>query len=219
MNSNKTLVAGIIAITVLIFAGLLWAVLRAPQDQDGRKIVEEQGLTFDDAKSPVKGPSDANVVVHLVEDLQCPACKAANAPLNGAMQKYADRVRFVWKDFPLERIHKNARLAANAGRCAQDQGKFWEFQERAYQEQDVWKESDDAQATFVTIARELGLDTDRFSSCVASRVHDAEVQADVAEGNANKVDRTPTVFVNNRRYFFMTSAQWDEAIGQALASK
>lgn len=133
------------------------------------------------------------------------------------MEKYGDRVQFIWKDFPLLQIHKNARKAANAARCAQDQGKFWEYHDKLYDTQSEWSNVD-AAPKFLAYAGQLGLDGARFTACLNANGGDDKVAAGIAEGYRNRIDRTPTVFINSRRYFSMTPAEWDAALTSALSS-
>ncbi len=210
-QSNKGVLIGVIAVSVLIFGGLVWAILSAPSSLPAT----DGTLTFDDTNDPFIGPENASTTVHLYSDFQCPACKAAESAVNYAIDKYKDRIKFVWKDFPLMTIHPNARIAADAGRCAQDQGKFWEFKRLLYDQQGSWAELKDPTPSFKAFAKQLGMDEGKFGACVDEKSGDARVMAAYQEGVRNNVDRTPTVFIDKTRLFGMTPAQWD----QELASK
>ncbi len=216
-TGNKGLIFGIIGITVLIFAGLVWAIVSAPPAENGNGGTTNESVSFNDANDPVKGKVGAAVVVHLYSDFQCPACRASEPAVRYAMEKYGDRVLFIWKDFPLLQIHKNARKAANAARCAQDEGKFWEYHDKLYDTQSEWSNGD-ASPKFLAFAGQLGLNSAQFTSCLNADADDAKVAAGIAEGYRNQIDRTPTVFINNRRYFSMTPAEWDAALESALSS-
>ncbi len=217
MNDQKNtgLIVGMVAIAVLIFGGLTWAILRVPADM-GVSKGDEQDIAFTDTNDPSVGPADARVVVHLYSDFQCPACGSAEPGVAYAIQHYADRVRFVWKDFPLDQIHPHARLAANAARCAEDQGKFWPYHDLLYRQQSEWSTATDVPQKLASYAHESGLNEAAFASCLAARPEDHKVADDQAEGFRNHVDRTPTVFVNKRRLFGMSPKEWDEALTQAL---
>jgi protein-disulfide isomerase len=149
-------------------------------------------------------------------DFQCPACRSAEPGVKYAIDTYRDRVRFVWKDFPLSQIHPNAELAANAARCAETQGKFWEYHDALYASQPEWADERDPSQKFAAYAKDVGLNTDAFSSCLSAREQKAKVGADVAEGFHNSVDATPTFFINNRRYFGMSPSEWATQLDQAL---
>jgi protein-disulfide isomerase len=216
-KNNTGIIVGIIVLTVLIFAGLAWAISKAPSGGPGGGD-GNGSVSFNDANDPFKGPVDAPVVVRIYGDLQCPACKMAETAVKYAIQTYGDRVKFVWKDFPLTTIHPNARPAANAARCAEEQGKFWEYHDELYRLQTDWERERNPEAKFVAYAETVGLNKDAFTSCYRDRRYDGKVAAGMGEGLGNRVDRTPTFFVNDRRYYTMSPAEWDEAIRSALAA-
>jgi protein-disulfide isomerase len=221
-SSNKGLIIGIVAVTALIFGGLVWAVFQSPSDQGGGG--ESEQVSFNDENAPYQGPSkNALVTVQLYSDFQCPACKSAEAGVKPAIEKYRELgVKFVWKDFPLP-IHRNARAAANAARCANDQGWFWSMHNMLYDKQTEWSDLNDPSQKFIeyfgnlkTIAPEGKFNDTAFASCLGSKADDAKISADIDEGYRNRVDRTPTVFIGNRRYFGMSPTEWDQALSSAL---
>lgn len=215
-SKNTGLIAGIIAVAVLFFVGLVWLVMRVPADPSSRNAGQPEQVSFKDDGAPSIGPSDAKVVVRLFSDFQCPACKFAEPAVKATIEAYKDRVRFLWKDFPLEQIHSNARAAAEAARCAVDQGKFWEYHDRLYAKQDDWAKLASPNAKLIEEGGAIGLDTTALASCVGARAHDDLVARDLAEGLSNNIDRTPTFFINNRRYFAMSEEEWKKALDAAL---
>lgn len=106
--------------------------------------------------------------------------------------KYKDHLRLVFKDFPLD-IHPQAAKAAEGGACAFEQGKFWEFHDKMFENQKALGVSD-LRKTAVS----LGLDANRFNECIDSPKYAAEWQADLAEGQKLGVSGTPTFFANGR---------------------
>ena len=215
-SDNKGMIFGIVAITVLIFGGLAAAIYFAPPSTELPQ--GEEQVSFNDASGPSLGLPDAKVVVHLYSDFQCPACRVAEPGLKVAMAQFNDRVRFVWKDFPLSSIHKNARPAANAARCAEEQNAFWRLHDKLFEAQTEWSEAKRPQDFFSKYARDLGLNGEAFDSCVASSKYDGKVAADVNEGDRNGVNSTPTNFVNNRRYHGMSASEWTQVLNEALAA-
>lgn len=222
-SSNKGLIIGIVAVTALIFGGLVWAVFQSPADNSGGG--SEEQVSFNDENAPSQGPTkDALVTVELYSDFQCPACRSAEGGVKPTIEKYRDLgVKFVWKDFPLP-IHQNARLAANAARCAFNQGWFWRMHDMLYEKQTEWSDLSDPSQKFIeyfdnlkTVQPEGKFNEALFASCLGSKSEDAKIGADIDEGYRNKVDRTPTVFVGNRRYFGMSPAEWDRVLTAALA--
>lgn len=216
-QSNTGMIAGIIAITLLIFGGLTWAILKAPAEPSGPVAGQEEKLVFNDANDPTIGPANATVVVHMAGDFQCPACRQAELAVKPTIEKYKDRVQFVWKDFPLP-FHKNSRLAANVARCAQVQGKFWDMHDKLFAEQLNWSEESNPEPKFIQYAKDLGLNDVALQACVDARSQDQRIADDAAEGNQNRIDRTPTFFINNRRYFTMSPVEWSEKLDAALSA-
>lgn len=214
-SSNKPLIIGTIVVAALVFAGLVWAIMSAPS---GPTSGGSENVTFNDEGAKFKGKADSKVVVHVYSDFQCPACLVYEPVLKYAMDKYGDRVKFVWKDFPLMSIHANARNAANAAWCADDQGKFWEYHDLLYSEQGAWSALPNPADSFRAYANRLGLDQGSFGTCYEAKSFDSKVMAGVQEGNANRVNGTPTVFVNDVRQMGLDKAGWDRVLTAALAT-
>ncbi len=150
-------------------------------------------------QDPFKGNENAQVVIEEFSDFQCPAC-AANAPIIAeVMRTYGDRVKFVYRDYPLP-SHPKARPAAIAAICAAQQGKFFEYHDKLFADQPVWAAaSADTEAYLATLAQTTGLDEEDWQTCRNSRDARREVEADVKEGNDRQVDATPTFFVNGEK--------------------
>jgi len=142
---------------------------------------------------PSRGNPDAPVTVVAFNDFECPYCRRDQQALNGIMEKWPDEVRLVFKHFPLG-FHPNAFQAALAGVCAERQGRFWEFQEIAFQDgQDL------SRPGLAVTAGSLGFDVEAFRNCMASPEAAERVRENMATGQAARVDGTPAYFVNNRR--------------------
>lgn len=138
--------------------------------------------------------SNPNASVTVVEyaDLQCPACRATNEQVvKPLLSQYGDRIRYEYRHFPLSSIHQYAFPAAEAAECAADQGRFWEFIEKAYERQDELDES-----ALSDWAASLDIDMDLFRQCVQSRTKRQIVLNDYKEGRKAGVKGTPSFFVN-----------------------
>lgn len=222
MNEQRTrqlFLGGTAFLFVLILVGLVWAIIAGPSPTDptGRGR-EESGLRFSDEQDPKRGPVEAKTVVRVFSDFQCPACRAAEPGIEAAMKKYDGKIRFVWNDFPLTTIHPNALPAAQAARCAEEQGKFWEYRQKLYETQDAWAGLNSPNAQFVEIAKTLGIEADPFTACVSNKTYDAKIREDMSEGVANDVNSTPTYFVGNVRYSgVMSEAEWDAILSKAIS--
>jgi protein-disulfide isomerase len=207
------------AVAVLAVVGLVWAIAAGPNTSyDGRARIES-GLQFSDDNDPIRGPAEAKTVVRIFSDFQCPACRSAEEGLDYAMATYASSVKFVWNDFPLTTMHPNAQPAAEAARCAEAQGKFWEYRAHLFDRQPEWERQASLSGIFASYAKTLGLDEGAFTACVAAKTFASKVSADMAEGNTNSIRATPTFFIGNRRVEGAMSAQeWDAEIRKAMAA-
>jgi protein-disulfide isomerase len=150
------------------------------------------------AESPAKGPANAPVEIVEFSDFQCPYCLAAKPTVNRVLEAYGDRVRFVYRNYPLPN-HPNARPAAEAAQCANSQGKFWPYHDRLFAEASKLNDVD-----LKRTAAELGLDTARFNACFDSHQFRSVVDADIQAGQDAGVSGTPAFFINGRE---LTGAQ------------
>ena len=148
---------------------------------------------LDIARAPIRGPEKAPITIVKFEDFQCPYCKIVQPRFSELLKKYQGKVRLVHKDLPLEDLHSQARQAAEASRCASDQGKFWEYHDKLY-EHSPKASTDDLR----TYAKEVGLNLDGFESCFTSGKYRAAVQKDLREGAALGLTGTPVFFINGR---------------------
>ena len=170
---------------------------------------------------PERGPKDAKVTIVEYSDFQCPFCARVYATLeNDVLKDYGDKVRLVFKNFPLTSIHPWAGDAALASECAFQQGndKFWAMYNGLFSKQsDITRENLKDKAG--DIARDAGLDTARFQECFDGRKAQAAVDADVHEASALGVNSTPTFFVNGRRLSgALAPADFRQAIDGALGA-
>jgi protein-disulfide isomerase len=145
------------------------------------------------AGEPFKGSEKAPVTIVKFEDFQCPFCKQVQPTFNELLSRYNGKVRLVHKDLPLESLHPQARQAAEAARCAYEQGKFWEYHDKLYANSP--KASADNLKSY---AKEVGLNVDSFDGCFASGKYKAVVQTDLNEGTQLGLSGTPTFFINGR---------------------
>jgi protein-disulfide isomerase len=162
---------------------------------------------------PQKGPDNAKVTIVEFSDFQCPYCKRfRDSTLDALLKKYGDKIRFVYRDYPLP-FHSQAQKAAEAAECANEQGKFWEMHDLLYANQATL--SEDAYKEF---ADQLGLDTQKFDDCLSSNKYADEIAADEKDGESYGVSGTPTFFING---WILVGAQpaseFEKLIDQELA--
>ncbi len=162
------------------------------------------------------GDPDAPVTVVEFTDFQCPFCSRHFIQTFPQIQaEYIDtgKVRYVFMDFPLSSIHPQAQLAAEAARCAGDQGEYVAMHHILFERQDGWNGRQDAADIFADYAGELGLDSATFAACLDSGVHEQAVIADLDYGASLGVDGTPAFFVGGT---FISGAQPFEVFQQAI---
>lgn len=151
--------------------------------------------------SPVRGPADAKVTIVEFADFQCPACKAAKPVILSVLEKNPTTVRLVFRHFPISSIHQHADETSLSGEAAKNQGKFWEWYDKIYDDQDGWSTQSKRKITeyLTNIAKDLGLNTETFTADkTASKARD-NVARDLADADALGVDSTPTFFVNGQK--------------------
>jgi len=151
--------------------------------------------------SRVKGDPDAPITIIEFADFQCPFCNRIEPALKDVLAQYQGKVKLSYRDFPLSQIHPNAKIAAEASRCALDQGKYWEMHDAMVADQSKLDE-----AALVKTAVGLGMDHKSFESCLKSGKYEAAVQQDFQAGSDAGVNATPTFFINGE---FLSGVQSD----------
>ncbi len=155
-------------------------------------LIETPRIAVNSAGHPVLGPESAPVTIVEFGDFQCPFCARAEASIKSVREKYGDKVKLVFMDFPLP-AHNHAMDAARAARCANEQGKFWPFHDALFADQ-----SKLAPADLKATAKRLGLDSKQFDACVDSSKYEAAVRQDEKYGQQLGVDGTPTFYIDGR---------------------
>ncbi len=143
-----------------------------------------------EATGPSKGPDSAPITIVEFSDFQCPFCGRAKNTVDEVVKNYGDKVRLVFRHFPLS-FHENAPKAAEAAACAQDQGKFWEYHDKLFANQQALKVDD-----LKKHAADLGLDAARFNECLDSGKKAEIVKKDQSAGEKAGVSGTPAFFIN-----------------------
>jgi protein-disulfide isomerase len=165
------------------------------------------------AGRPERGGAKAPVTIVEFSDYQCPFCKRGEDSVQKVFDTYGDKVRIVFRDYPLP-FHERARPAAEAASCANAQGKFWDYNKKLFANQGAL--SDD---NFKSYAKDLGLDAAKFDECYAKKPFSAAIDKDLADGAAAGVNGTPAFFINGRS---LSGAQpfekFKEIIDEELAS-
>ncbi|MEZ4427253.1 MAG: thioredoxin domain-containing protein [Nannocystaceae bacterium] len=142
---------------------------------------------------PGFGPANATVTVVEFSDFQCPYCSQAAKTVHKLQEEYKDKVRFVFRQYPLP-FHGDAHLAAQASLAAHAEGKFWLFHDAMFENQKALKRED-----LEGYAKAAGVDMGKFKSALDGETYKAAVDADLELGKEVFVDGTPTLFVNGKR--------------------
>ena len=166
-------------------------------------------------EEPFRGPEKAPVTIVKFEDFQCPFCKQVQPTFVDLLKRYDGKLRLVHKDLPLEAIHPQARQAAEAARCADEQGKFWSYHDKLYAGSPKLSPEE-----LKSYAKEVGLNVDSFEHCLTTRKYQAIVQKDLSEGTQLGLTGTPTFFINGREVsgnqpLDIFGAMIDEELGRA----
>jgi protein-disulfide isomerase len=138
------------------------------------------------------GPALAAVTLVAYSDFQCPFCKRAAPDLRKLVENYHDAVRLVWRHFPLPG-HPDARAAAEAAACADEQDTFWDYHDQLFGNQGGLGSAD-----LRRYAEDIGLDMSQFDACVESHRYESTVTDDLVSGNRLGISATPAVFINGR---------------------
>lgn len=190
----------------LFFGGLLAPVILGIAI--GGALFAKSALTnFNEEVQHIRGNKNAKVQLVEYSDFQCPFCERAYPTLQQVLKEYGDKVSLEYRHYPLS-FHPFAQKAAEASECAGEQGKFWEFHDKNFENQTSL--SLDAPKVW---AKELGLNMNKFVSCLDSGKYAKKVADQTNEGQAKGVNGTPTTFVNGQP---VIGAQPYEAFKQAI---
>jgi Na+/H+ antiporter NhaA len=190
------------AITSALIAWAAFRLIsRLPTEVRARQIagtVEELLDLSDDvdpARDHIRGPEAAPVTLVEYGDYECPYCGRAEPVIRELLDSFGDDVRYVWRHLPLNDVHPNAQMAAEAAEAAAAQGAFWPMHDLLLGHQDALTDED-----LTEYARELNLDVERFWDELRRRRYADRVAEDVASADASGVAGTPSFFINGRRH-------------------
>lgn len=145
------------------------------------------------AENRIAGNKNAQIKLVVYSDFECPFCKRFYPTFKKLLTEYDDKVSFEYKHYPLD-FHPNAQKAAEASECAGDQGKFWQYHDKIFENQESL-----SFASLKQWAKDIGLNPGSFNSCLDSGKYAAKVRADFSEGQSLGVSGTPTVFINGEK--------------------
>jgi NhaA family Na+:H+ antiporter len=176
------------------------------------------GRAIEATRDHVRGGKTTGRIIRVVSysDFLCPFCRRFRKVLMNLRQAFGERIEYVFRHFPNERIHPGATFAARAAEAAGQQGKFWEMHDRLFDEPPPFGE-----ARIREMARELGLDMARFERDLDAQATLARVEDDLDEARRNGVHGTPTIFVDGLRYdgawdFFSMADAFEQPVSERI---
>jgi protein-disulfide isomerase len=152
-------------------------------------------LPVSEDRDHIRGPADAPVTLVQYGDYECPYCGAAYPIVKDVQKQMGERLRFVFRNFPITTSHPHAEQAAEAAEAAGAQGRFWEMHDHLYENQKHLREED-----LHSYAEALGIDVDVFDKELAEHVHAERIHEDFMSGVRSGVNGTPTFFINSVRH-------------------
>ncbi|HEX8176489.1 MAG TPA: thioredoxin domain-containing protein [Pyrinomonadaceae bacterium] len=216
-------IIAIVLFSAIVVAALLLrtppqsASLSPSQSNTGRPAGPQPG-----ANPPrSKGKENAPVTIEEFGDLQCPPCAAMHPELQKIEKEYGERVRIIFRHFPLTQMHPYALEAAQAVEAAGLQGKFWEMHDWMYVQQEKWAQAPNARQMFLQQAQNLGLNVEKFRQDMNSAEVKQRIILDYNRGASLGVTGTPTLFIDGKQVTAdqMTDEGIHALINSALAAK
>jgi len=217
LNKIKWIIFGSLAVGIIVFLILLKngiiPSLEQYKDTSTANVdnVNTNGIdtVSDNSNSTQNGGiadhiyGNENSKVTLVEygDYQCPPCASIYPSIKSVVEKYKDKIRFVFRNFPITSIHANAKTAAATAEAAGLQGKYWEMHDKIYEGQKQWSDLgiNERAEFFTNYARELGLDINKFTTDMASKSVSTKISYDYAIGTKVGVEGTPSFYLNGKK--------------------
>lgn len=155
----------------------------------------------------LRGNAKAPIMIVEFSDYQCPYCHAVEPTVKQVLAKYGDKVSLSYRDFPLTAIHDHAEMAAEASRCALEQGKFWEYHDQLFIASNLDKDA------LIGYAHDLKLDDKQFASCLTSEKYKADIAKDQEDGRKVGINGTPGFFINGIE---LSGAQGPDAFNRII---
>jgi protein-disulfide isomerase len=219
-NLPLLLIAGVLLAAFAVGVLLFKTMKQAPEAQANANTSTAAPSAGADPPH-VRGVASAPVTLEEFGDFECPPCGGLYPILKNIEKEYGDRLRVVFRQYPLSQIHKHAYDAARAAEAAGVQGKFWEMHDMLYEKQSEWTVAPDPRSLFINYARSLSLNEDSFSRDMVGELASTRVALDMRRGKSRGVIGTPTVFVGDRQLKAeeMTSDGLHKAIDEALKAK
>lgn len=199
-KTNSFLIWGGIAVVLIgsVFVIFMSSGNASPNQAAQETLTPVQNLTPVSTQDMTRGPKDAKVTLIEYADFQCPACKYYHPIVNQLYSTYQNKVRFVYRFFPLVNLHEHAMVAAEAAYAASLQGKFWQMGDQLFDNQDTWATAGDYQNMFDGYAQKLGLNVTQFDNDMQAPDTAKIVNAAEDSGIKIGVQGTPTFILDSK---------------------
>jgi protein-disulfide isomerase len=194
MLKKYSLWAGTITLILVALGGLMWLVSQ-PTTTKSESItvapVSQQDIT--------EGPKDAKITLIEYADFQCPACSAYHPIITQLLEEYKNKIYYVFRIFPLKNIHPNAQISGQAAYAAHKQGAFFSYDDELYNKQKDWSEEQDPREIFISYAKSLKLDINKFTKDMNSDEAKNFVNSQEKEALSAGIMGTPTFIINGQK--------------------
>ncbi len=193
MNTKRIIFwGGFVIVLILIIWGLI-----ASMGRDSGTLNRAGTPSPVTVSDKVRGDENAPITIIEYSDFQCPACQIYHYVVEKLIASSSVPIRFVYRHFPLDQ-HKNAISASLASEASNEQGKFWEMSALLFENQTDWAEESDPNPIFLSYAKQLALDTEKFKIDMASSSLKKKITDSVDEGFKIGINSTPTFFINGK---------------------
>jgi protein-disulfide isomerase len=204
VKGSRAMIKAAIAVVLLVAIAVAAALflVRRNVGNNTNSSLASPGVDFKPVVTPkgwTKGNMAAKTVLVEFGDFQCGACAAARETVAAVLKNHERDLRVVFKNFPMESVHRNSLIAAQAAEAAGRQFKFWEMHDLLFNRQREWANVPDAQTFFLTYASELQLDLERFRRDLWDNEIRDKIYRDLLEGQLASVTSVPTFFLNGSR--------------------
>lgn len=219
MNKNNIFVTSVTVVAIIAFIFGAYFLTNKPKDATVYEAAKK--INKDDH---IKWAKSSKHVLLEYSDLQCPACKnyhdfiSKEIEASGSgMTDAVENITFVYRNYPLTQIHAHAMAAASAAEAAGRQGKYFEYADKLFEEQETWAPKNDKEANdyFLSIAKNLKLNTDQFKKDMDSSGVKTKIDTDTASGDDLGVRGTPTFFLDGVRVEVATFDEFKDLLKQA----
>lgn len=200
MTKKGWIVIAVLCLSIL--GGMIWLAQRDKVNVnaiDGNKV-QAASAQSGNIGDNVYGKADSKIVLIEYGDFQCPGCGSAHPVIKNVVEKYKDKIAFVFRNYPIYTSHPNAYAASAAAEAAGLQGKYWEMHNKLYEDQSGWNQlSGTARADyFSAAAQELGLNLDDFNKAIDGDNIKQKINFDTALGKKAGISGTPTFYLNGK---------------------